>query len=249
MLSLQKFKHHMKAWSTYCLKLRSILPIFLTAILLPVSPVLRAQNGSHYYFVFLNANKGAAPVTDAEMNTIRVGHHAGIDSLYRSGSLVAAGPFKEGGGMLLLKAASEEEAWTMVDNDPEVKTGRLVADLYPFVVQKGSFCHAGDPFRLKDYTFIEFHRSGPVCKLEPETLEFLYQQHQAYLDTLSLAGHVLLDGTLVPYEGKVMILDVTSGDMLKAITSGSPFSGIEDYIMIVRTLDAGQDEFCETQSR
>jgi len=50
-------------------------------------------------------------------------------------------------------------------------------------------------------------------------------------------------------EGKVMILDVPSGDILKTITSGSPFSSIEDYMMIVRTLDAGQDEFCETQTR
>jgi uncharacterized protein YciI len=221
------------------------LIVIFSSLLVLFSLTALSQESGNYYFVFLNDNAGAVQLTGEEVNALQTRHLANIDSLYKAGDLMAAGPFEESGGIFILKASSEDMAWEIAESDPEVKTGRLLVDLYPFTIQRGSFCKADDPFKLKNYTFIEFHRSGPVCKLEPETLEYLYEQHKAFLDTLSLAVHVVLDGTLEPFAGKIMIIDAQSDAELRAITSGSPFNSIEDYMMTVKTLQAGQDEFCE----
>jgi uncharacterized protein YciI len=66
---------------------------------------------------------------------------AHINSMARSGKLVIAGPFENGGdyaGVFVFKGNSIDEAKALAEADPTVKAGRLVIDIHPWLVPEGS---------------------------------------------------------------------------------------------------------------
>lgn len=66
---------------------------------------------------------------------------ANINAMAKTGKLVIAGPFENGGdysGVYVFKVGSLDEAKTLAESDPAVKAGRLVAEVHPWRVAEGS---------------------------------------------------------------------------------------------------------------
>src|SRR5262245_15842911 len=67
-------------------------------------------------------------------------HMANIRSMSQSGALVAAGPFLDAGdlrGIYIFKVDSAEQAQSLSDSDPAIKTGRLRAQVRKWQGTKG----------------------------------------------------------------------------------------------------------------
>jgi uncharacterized protein YciI len=66
---------------------------------------------------------------------------ANINAMAKTGKLVIAGPFENGGdyaGVFVFKVGSLAEAKALAESDPAVQAGRLVSEVHPWQVPEGS---------------------------------------------------------------------------------------------------------------
>ena len=94
-----------------------------------------------YYFALLKKGPKWIPVETDEVKKIQKGHMANINAMAKTGKLVLAGPFFDDGynrGVFLFKTESLEEAQALCTHDPAVQAGRLIVELHPWMVAKGS---------------------------------------------------------------------------------------------------------------
>ncbi|HWN99939.1 MAG TPA: YciI family protein [Blastocatellia bacterium] len=94
-----------------------------------------------YYLAFLKRGPKWTGESTPETNALQAAHMAHIKSMAATGKLVIAGPFTNAppyAGVFVFKVGSLEEAKSMAEADPTVKAGRLVAELHPWSVAKGS---------------------------------------------------------------------------------------------------------------
>ncbi|MCI0442180.1 YciI family protein [bacterium] len=71
-----------------------------------------------------------------ESAKVQSAHLQHLESLYKQGVLLIAGPMGDDGdlrGIVVLKVKSLEEAQALVNNDPAVKAGRLRVELHPWM--------------------------------------------------------------------------------------------------------------------
>jgi uncharacterized protein len=88
-----------------------------------------------YYFVFLNAVANRPVLDSVKAAEIQAGHLHHINQMFLDGKCRLAGPFMDGGetrGILILDAASEEEAKELCGKDPAVINGRLIPVIKPW---------------------------------------------------------------------------------------------------------------------
>ncbi|OYU54359.1 MAG: hypothetical protein CFE25_13605 [Chitinophagaceae bacterium BSSC1] len=131
--------------------------ILTALVLLPLC--LLAQNKSNpepasqikqFWFVLLK--KGPVRNQDSLTATkIQAGHMANITRLYEAGTLKVAGPFAEetlAQGLFIFDCPTKNELETLLQTDPAIKAGRLVAEIHPwYTAPIGSFA-PGKPKKL-----------------------------------------------------------------------------------------------------
>ncbi len=101
---------------------------------LPLTPMT-------YYFAFLKRGPKWTPESTPETTALQAAHMANIQSMAATGKLVIAGPFTKAppyAGVFVFKVGSLEEAKSLAEADPTVKAGRLVIEVHPWSVPKGS---------------------------------------------------------------------------------------------------------------
>lgn len=59
-------------------------------------------------------------------------HHAYLDPIVAEGKVLFSGPKPAGGGVMVMKAESEDEIQTFIDNDPFVSRGVQTYDVIEF---------------------------------------------------------------------------------------------------------------------
>jgi uncharacterized protein YciI len=94
-----------------------------------------------YYFGFLKHGLKWTVEKTTETEKLQAAHMANINEMAKTGKLVIAGPFENGGdyaGVYVFKVGSLDEAKTLADSDPAIKAGRLVAEVHPWIVAEGS---------------------------------------------------------------------------------------------------------------
>jgi uncharacterized protein len=70
-------------------------------------------------------------------------HLAYMRSLREAGSLVLAGPYSDDtGGLVALEADSREAACEIVDGDPAVRAGVMLAEVHPWLIMSGSLAES-----------------------------------------------------------------------------------------------------------
>lgn len=91
----------------------------------------------NYVFCILKTGPKDTEIKDkAERDKIFAGHMANMDRLAAEGKLALAGPFgkndRQYRGLFILVAATVEDAQKLVDTDPVIKSGMMVAELTPW---------------------------------------------------------------------------------------------------------------------
>lgn len=93
-----------------------------------------------YQFGFLMRGSGWTPERTPETERIQAGHMANINRLADEGTLVAAGPFVDGGtyrGIFVFDAPTVAEAQRLTDTDPAVIARRLRIELHTWTTVAG----------------------------------------------------------------------------------------------------------------
>jgi uncharacterized protein YciI len=89
-----------------------------------------------YVLVLLKTGPRDAEYKDQARNDIFAGHMKNIGRLADAGQLAVAGPFRKNEqalrGLFILNVETVEEARALVDTDPAVSSGVLVAELTPW---------------------------------------------------------------------------------------------------------------------
>lgn len=93
-----------------------------------------------YFMVFLKSGpkRDQDSATSAE---IQKGHLAHLDKMANEGKLDLAGPFLDNGdirGICVYNVATKEEVEKLVNMDPAIIAGRLVAEIHPWYSAKGA---------------------------------------------------------------------------------------------------------------
>lgn len=90
-----------------------------------------------YVFCILKTGPKDAEIKEkAERDKIFAGHMANMDRLAKEGKLALAGPFGKNDrayrGIFIFSVATIEEAQKLVETDPVIKSGMMIAELTPW---------------------------------------------------------------------------------------------------------------------
>lgn len=92
-----------------------------------------------YQFGILRKGPAWTAESSPEVQTIQAGHMENIRRMASTGKLVAAGPLMDNGdlrGIFIFKATAEE-ATRLASEDPAIKSGRMVLNLFAWMGPKG----------------------------------------------------------------------------------------------------------------
>jgi uncharacterized protein len=125
--------------------LGQLLLIFvLIALTFPFIPAQEKEQEKpvmkNYFMVFLK--KGSYRNQDSvEVEKIQKAHLENITKLVQTGKLCVAGPFLDDGdlrGIFVFDVTTLEEAKSLTETDPAIKSGRLSYEIHPFMTQQGA---------------------------------------------------------------------------------------------------------------
>ena len=90
----------------------------------------------NYVFVILKTGPKSGEIKGKELDDIFAGHMANIGRLANESKLAVAGPFGKNDkgyrGLFIFNVATVEEAQELVETDPAVKAGILIAEMTPW---------------------------------------------------------------------------------------------------------------------
>lgn len=119
------------------MKISMLILIFFCGLTLGIAEDQQPPQLVTYYLGLLY--KGPVRTQTAEESAkIQTAHLQHLESLYKQGILLIAGPMGDDGdlrGIVVLKVKSLEDAQALVNNDPAVKAGRLRVELHPWMSQ------------------------------------------------------------------------------------------------------------------
>ena len=213
------------------------MKVFLFVVAILPATVL-AQEKS-YCMVFLNSKPDAEKIDKETQTRLFQAHMANIERLAKEGKLLAAGPFKGGGGLFIFNTASLDEAESWVNSDPAVQAKRWNLEILPFTPRTGSVCPVTE-IQMVNYFFVRFN--AIVEKFTAGNYPNLIRQHEAYVKDLTDSLQVVSEGVFGPNEGGVLILkDSVTTDAF----SNDP--GVQQGLLDVqvRKLFIAKGSFCE----
>ena len=188
-----------------------------------------------YFLALLSRGPKATAEQTPDAKPIWTGHMKNIQTMAADGKLVAAGPMADTGplrGIFILAVRSLEEAKALADADPAVKAGLLVAEVHPWMSQKGigarnAAAVKADPqhtFEMTTYQ-LGLGRPGPKAAAEstPETQK-LRAEHLANILKLIASGKLGLAGPCLDNGGLsgVFVFQVGSIEEAKALADSDP---------------------------
>ena len=124
--------------------MKEILLFLLCCVLFSASFAQQSDTNSNgmktYYLVFLKTgpNRSQDSITAAR---IQEGHMAHLNKMANEGKMCLAGPFMDDGdirGICVYNVNSAEETKTLAEEDPAVKSGRLIVEIHPWYSMKGA---------------------------------------------------------------------------------------------------------------
>jgi uncharacterized protein YciI len=108
------------------------------------APKAEGMQFDSVYIVFLRRPASPKAYQEAKLQEIQKSHLAHLGELYKSGKIVAAGPFDEQDeaglrGLAVYPASlSKDEVRKLAEDDPAVQAGRLKVEIVRWYFQKGA---------------------------------------------------------------------------------------------------------------
>jgi uncharacterized protein len=179
-----------------------------------------------YQLVLLTKGPAAATVSTPAGQVVVKEHIAHIYKLGADGKGMAAGPFTDGGeiqGLIIMKAASPEQAREWEAADPGVKAGIFSMDVLPFLSPEGWFGTWGK-FGEFETVYFGFLNRGLNRGQDAETAKRLQEEHLRYMEGQSKEGKLIVAGPFMvdtPRRG-IVIYRVASMDEAKQRAEADP---------------------------
>jgi uncharacterized protein YciI len=123
------------------------IPLLIILLIFSTTMNAQEQKGSGiqhdmktYYLVFLKKGPNRSQDT-ATANRLQEQHLAHLTKMYEEGKMDVCGPLLEDGdirGICIYNVSTKEEAEKLANEDPMIKSGRLIAEIHPFYSAKGA---------------------------------------------------------------------------------------------------------------
>jgi uncharacterized protein len=179
-----------------------IFALAVVSLLLMLSLSFGQQKEDHKMVQFQMAILKMGPkwndTKEADRNAILKQHLGNVVSLLDSGKAIIAGPFGDHtgvAGIFIFRSSEAGEAKALVDNDPAVKAGLLVAEMHPWW-SEDIFKKAVMPLKMST-VYLGFLKKGPNRKEgdanNPEVQQ-LQKDHLANINRLAETGKLVMAG-------------------------------------------------------
>ena len=184
------------------------------------------QKMATYQLVILKKGPSAGIVSGPEGQKLLKEHVAHIYKLGAEGKGMAAGPFRDDGeiqGIIMMKAASPEEAREMEAVDPAVKAGIFTMEVLPFMSPEGWFGKWA-AFGEFETVYFGFLKRGPNRGQDEETAKRLQQEHLRYMDGQAREGKLVVAGPFMVDGDRrgIVVYRVASAEEAKQRAEGDP---------------------------
>ena len=153
-----------------------------------------------YYLVLLKKAPTRSEPPAAADADIQKQHIAHLEKLGADGFGMAAGPMGDDGelrGLVVIKAASAQQARELSEQDPAVKAGRLVVEILAFMSPEGWFNKPAQPFAMEQLYFGFLTRAKQPAAHDAETIKRLQSDHLAYMDARHKEGKLVMAGPII----------------------------------------------------
>ena len=203
---------------------------------------VNAQSNNRLFFVFLNTNPDKPEISESEKEKLQTQHLANLDRLAREGTLKAAGPFDGGGGLVILKADTEEAAWELINSDPAVQANRFKVEVHPFALNGNQLCGAKEPYEMVTYQFVRLISNveyfGDIQKMVYDDRFFMAELNNEN-------DFVIAYGKFSDYNDGMIILDVTDPASAERIMKEHPAVKAGQLDIEVKPLWIAKGTFCK----
>jgi uncharacterized protein YciI len=203
---------------------------------------LLGQDSPGMYFTFLNTNPDKPIISEEKQQDIQDAHLLNLETMADQGTLLAAGPFDGGGGMLLLQAGNIDDAKGLVLADPAVKANRFNTETYPFMIAGNDYCGAKKPYEMVTYQFVRFISNveyfGDMDKMNMENRMFLGELN-------NFNDYVIVYGGWGEYNDGILIIDVATTEEAEKIVAKHPAVKAGQLKYEVKQLWIAKGTFCK----
>jgi len=203
---------------------------------------LLGQNSPGMYFTFLNSNPDKPLISEEKQQELQNAHLLNLETMADQGTLLAAGPFDGGGGMLLLQADNIDDAKGLVLADPAVKANRFNTETYPFMIAGNDYCGAKKPYEMVTYQFVRFISDveyfGDMDKMNMENRIFLGELNNDN-------DYVIVYGGWGEYNDGILILDVATTEEAEKLVAKHPAVKAGQLKYEVKQLWIAKGTFCK----
>src|SRR5437899_8620062 len=113
----------------------------------PAASAAPPSNMEQVFLVLLKKGPKSTKEDSPERKAIQEAHRANIRAMWQARKLVIAGPMGDEGdlrGIFIFRVPKLEEAQALLASDPAVKAGRLVGEIHPWWIEKGTLPEAGE---------------------------------------------------------------------------------------------------------
>lgn len=214
----------------------SVLALLLALASVPAAGQAHKPPGGMDTYLFGILKTGhVEPPPAAEAKALQDGHLRNMEQLADEGLLVGAGPLRNAGdyrGIFIFKADRRAEVEKRVQDDPLIRSGRLVLELLPWwgpekIGDRYFAAKREDPAapdRMLAYQ-LAFLKAGPNRKADtdPET-EKIQTGHMAHIQEMAKAGQLVAAGPFLE-EGTlrgVFVFKLDSVEQAREIAAQDP---------------------------
>ena len=200
---------------------------------------------AQYWFVFLNSNPDRIELSKEEAERLQAGHMANMDSMVKRGTLVGAGPFYDGGGILILNLPGAFTDYkTMLHalrDDPAIQADRFKVKGYKIRFIKGNICELSEPYEMATYSFISFKFGTEDASPRRSTI----QKHRNFIRSNITPNEILTWIDLKNGGDSVLLLKSDFGETLDAFFKKDPTVQSGQVSYKIRKLWIAKGTFCE----
>ncbi len=206
--------------------MRTLVTALVLAFIVAVPSHRAAAQQKMLTFQLVLLEKGTVPI-DARAKPTLEAHGAYMTKLGSEGTVIAAGPFTDGGeilGAALVRAATAERAKEIEADDPAVKGGLFTVEVLPFMsTDEGQF-QPWPKDRVQETVYFGFLNSGPNRSQDKETAQRLQKEHIAYMEGQAKAGKLLVAGPFIDGGARrgLVIYRMESAAAAKAVAEADP---------------------------
>lgn len=200
-----------------------------------------AQNNNDLFFVFLNTNPDKEKISELQVESLQAGHLKNIEKLAKEGKILSAGPFEGGGGMFVISAKDQFQAWEYLESDPAIKANRFKVEVLPFKISNGNICAPKKPYEMVNYQFIRLISNTDFN----DDYRPLTNENRIFMSNL-IRNHkeVLVYGFFSEYNDGMVVID-GSKEFSERLIKDHPSVKAGQLFSEIKTLYIAKGSFCE----